>query len=170
MKNGLSGFYLLYGKRKGPPERGDAMRGLLHVPGDRVGCVDPSPPRRVWCAPGPLHVRGSDWLAALAVVPNSLDRVLKVSALNPGDSGIGLPPCSIFGVEFNEDDVAVGYAASLDDLYTVGHWLFLLGELLCVECGVSPCPQCTPRSLLLYSVICNGGAFIRNGVEHLSIL
>lgn len=116
-------FTSLTEKARGYPKRGDAMCGLLPVPGDRVGCADPCPPGRPWSGPGPLPVRGEDWLAlAFPVVAESFDGVALVRAPYPRVAGLGLPACGIFGIELSQDDVASSYPSAVDDLDSVGEF------------------------------------------------
>ncbi len=100
------------------------MGGPPPVPGDRVGCAVPCPPGRPWSGPGPLPARGEDWLASGAEVSESLDGVGGVPALQPLGGGLGLPSCGPLGIEFDQDDVAIGYPSTVDDLDLVGHALF----------------------------------------------
>ena len=96
------------------------MGGLLPVPGDRVGCAVPCVPGRLWSGPGPVCVRGKDWLAARAEVAQSLDGVGGVSALDPLGGGLGLPSCDVVRIEFDEHDISIGYPSSVNDLDSVG--------------------------------------------------
>ena len=106
---------------KGYPKRGDAIAVALPVPGDRVGCADPCPPGHPWSGPGPLPVRGEDWLALASLeVAESFDGVGGVAALTPCVARLGLPPRGIFGIEFGQDDIAISYPSTVDDLDSVG--------------------------------------------------
>ena len=107
---------------KGYPKRGDAIGCSCSLCPVTVWAVrTPAPLGARRSGPGPLPVRGEDWLALASLeVAESFDGVGGVAALTPCVARLGLPPRGIFGIEFGQDDIAISYPSTVDDLDSVG--------------------------------------------------